>query len=92
MRLLRQRGRGRKPPEEFDRLSSTDSAVGNAAEDILYLTGPELGVDCRDWRQPTQSTIWTLEPAHDALMVTEAVMSQRDNASQPVKSIRFKTG
>jgi hypothetical protein len=66
--------------------------VGNAAEDILNLTGSELGVDCRDWRQPTQSTIWMPEPAHDPITVTEAVMSQRDDASQPVKSVRFKAG
>lgn len=56
------------------------------------MTGAKFGVNSRDRRKPAQGTIWMLEPAHGTLMVAEVLNRQGNNASQPVKTIGFKTG
>ena len=77
------------PCGEPDRPVSTDSAVRNAAQDVLDLASAKLRVDGRNRCDSAERTIGTLKPAQGALSITEILIGKGNNASEPVKPIGF---
>src|ERR1035438_10649897 len=91
MLLRRQREYGRTACARLDRVGSTNSAVGDAAQDALHLARSQLGVNCSDGCEAAEGTVGMLEPAHGTLVVTKIFIRNRDNASQSVKPVGFIT-
>ena len=75
----------------LDKLGSTNSAVGDAAQDVFHLAGSQLSVDCSHGCETAEGTIGMLEPAHGTLVVAEIFISNRYNSSQSVKPVGFVT-
>src|ERR1039457_2412198 len=79
----------RRSCAELGRVGSTNSAVGDPAQDVLHLPRSQFGINCRDRSESAQRPVGTLEPAHSALMVTEVFISDGHTASQAVESVGF---
>ena len=71
--------------------ASTNSAVGNAAENVLHLARAQFRVHSGDRREATQGSIGTLEPAHGALVIAQTFTGDGYDASQAVKPVGFVT-
>src|SRR5208282_2838370 len=91
MLLRRQTEYGHTFCARLDRVDSTNSAVGDAAQDVLHLARSQLCVNGSDGREAAEGMVGMLEPAHGTLMVTQVFMSNGYNASQSVKPVRFIT-
>src|ERR1700690_667615 len=87
----RQKGHAHKSCARRDKVGSTNSAVGNAAQDALHLPRSQFCVNCSNGCKATEGTVGMLEPAEGALVVAKILISNRYNTSQSVKSVGFIT-
>src|SRR5271169_6631731 len=87
----RQREYGHTSCARPDKFGSTNSAVGDAAQDALHLARSQLCVNGSDGCETAEGTVGMLEPAHGTLVVTKIFISNRYNASQSVKPVGFIT-
>src|SRR5271157_3751847 len=92
MLLRHQREHGHRSCATLDKVGSTNSAVGNAAQDALHLARSQLRVNGSDGCEAAQGTVGMLEPAHGTLVITKVFIRNRYNASQSVKPVGFITG
>ena len=72
-----------------DRLGSTDSAVGDTTENVLYLACSEFGVDRLDRSEPAERAVRALQPVYRPLSSAKEIMSNGDDTREPVKPVRF---
>src|ERR1039458_8652629 len=87
----RQREYGHTPCARRDKVGSTNSAVSDAAQEVLHLARSQLCVNGSDGREAAEGTVGMLEPAHGTLVATKIFISNRYNASQSVKPVGFIT-
>ena len=75
------------PCEGPDRPISTDSAVRNPAQYVLDLASAKLGVDSRNGGDSAERPIGSLKPAQCSLTISEEVIGDGNNPSEPVEPI-----
>src|SRR6516164_4600930 len=83
----RRRARGRMPSAARDKRGSTNSAVRNAAEDVLHLARSQFRVNGGYGGAAAQGPVGTLEPTHGALMIAKTFIGDGNDASQTVKPV-----
>src|SRR5271157_666817 len=91
MLLHRQTARGRTPCAAPDKRASTNSAVSNAAQDVLHLARSQFRVNGGYGSEAAQGPIGTLKPAHGALVIAQTFIGDGHDASQAVKPVGFIT-
>src|ERR1035437_3164481 len=87
----RQREYGHTSCARLDKVGSTNSAVSDAAQEVLHLARPQLCVNSSDGCEADEGAVGVVDPAHGPLVVTEIFISNRYNASQSVKPVGFIT-
>ncbi len=48
---------------------STDSAVGDTAQDVFYFAGSKFGIDGGNWGDAAKCAVGTLEPVHRTFVI-----------------------
>src|SRR5258708_1957437 len=91
MPLRRQTEGAQTSRAEFDKIGSTNSAVGYTAQDVLHLTRSQLRVNRLDGRKATEGPVGVFEPTHGTLVVAKVFTRDRYNASQSVKPVGLIT-
>ncbi len=66
---------------------STDSAVRNAAQDVFDLASAKLRVDGRDRGDSAERPIGSLKPAQSSLTISEEVIGDGNNPSEPIQTV-----
>ena len=70
-----------------DRPISTDSAVRNAAQYVFDLASAKLRVDSRNGRDSAERPIGSLKPAQSSLTISEEVIGDGNNPSEPIQTV-----
>ena len=92
MLLRRRTEREHRLCAALGKFGSTNSAVGDAAQDVLHLTRSQFGVNCCHGGKATQGAVGALEPAHGTLMIAKVLISDSHDTGQSVKPVGFVTG
>src|SRR6266567_5542764 len=77
--------------EALDRRDSTNSAVGNATQNVFHLACAQFGINGGHRGDAAEGTIRVLQPAHGANMVAEVLVGQGYDAGQAIQTIGFVT-
>ena len=66
---------------------STDSAVRNPAQYVFDLASAKLGVDSSNGGDSAERPVGSLKPAQSSLTISEEVIGDGNNPSEPVETI-----